>query len=96
MLVYERLQQFRGQWLQLTANPVDMQIIGLAGRAEVLREQAKQLRMPVDDIIPSRKEIEQRIAMMKQQQAAEQERQRQALINQQAQGTQQLQGGIAA
>jgi len=96
MLVYERLQQFRGQWLQLTANPVDMQIIGLAGRAEVLREQAKQLRMPVDDIIPSRKEIEQRIAMMKQQQAAEQERQRQAMINQQVQGTQQLQGGIAA
>jgi len=45
--------QRQQQFLAATANPIDMQIIGLDGRAAVLRETAKALDMNVDKIVPS-------------------------------------------
>jgi hypothetical protein len=44
----------RIEFLNATANPIDMEIIGPDGRAAILREVVKGLQMPVDDIIPSR------------------------------------------
>lgn len=49
----EAAQVRRSEFLQVTANPFDMQIMGLPGRAAVLRETAKTLQMNVDDIVPS-------------------------------------------
>jgi hypothetical protein len=44
----------RLEFLNATANEIDMGIVGKDGRAAILREVAKGLQMPVDDIIPSR------------------------------------------
>lgn len=44
----------RVEFLNATANDYDMEIIGLDGRAAILREVAKGLQMPEDEIIPSR------------------------------------------
>ena len=44
----------RIEFLNATANQIDMEIVGKDGRAAILREIAKGLQMPVDDIIPSR------------------------------------------
>jgi len=52
----------RNEFLQITANPIDMQIIGLEGRAEVLRETAKSLDMNTDKVVPSVSVIKQRMA----------------------------------
>jgi hypothetical protein len=43
----------RNEFLANTANPIDMQIIGLDGRAEVLRETVKTLDMDPNKIVPS-------------------------------------------
>lgn len=58
----ERARQL--EFLQLTANPIDMQIMGTEGRAEVLRAIADDLGMPVDRIIPSVDMMEERQAQM--------------------------------
>ena len=50
----------RNEFLQLTANPIDMQIMGVDGRAELLREQTKTLDMD-SDIIPPVSVIKQRL-----------------------------------
>jgi hypothetical protein len=47
----------RTEFLQMTANPIDMQIMGIDGRAEILREQVKSLDLPPDRIVPSRDEL---------------------------------------
>lgn len=62
----------RNEFLQATANPFDMQILGLEGRAEVLRAQAKTLELNVDKVVPSQSVLKQRamMAAMAQQQAA--------------------------
>jgi hypothetical protein len=41
------------QALQLTANPIDMQIIGASGRAALLRRKVLELDINPDDVIPS-------------------------------------------
>jgi phage anti-repressor protein len=70
--VREAAQQFRNQFLQVTANPIDMQIIGMDGRGEVLREAAKSLDMDVDKVVPPIEVLKERqaIAMAQQQQQA--------------------------
>lgn len=50
----ETMNVRRIEFLNATANPIDMEIIGPDGRAAILREIIKGLQMPVDDIIPSR------------------------------------------
>jgi len=56
------------EFLQATANPVDLQIIGAEGRAELLRHAAKRLDINVDRVVPSASVVKQR-AMMAQMQA---------------------------
>jgi hypothetical protein len=46
------------EFLQITGNPVDMQIIGPAGRAEVLRSVADTLGMHGAKIVPSDKDLQ--------------------------------------
>ncbi len=54
LAVKETVNIRRIEFLNATANQIDMEIIGKEGRAAILREVAKGLQMPVDDIIPSR------------------------------------------
>lgn len=58
MVLKEQLQERRMQFLQATANPVDMQIVGINGRAYVLREVAEQLQMDTSRIVPSPEMLE--------------------------------------
>lgn len=53
LAVKETAQVRRNEFLAATANPIDMQIIGLEGRAHVLREATKALDMNVDKVVPS-------------------------------------------
>lgn len=63
LMQLESLQLRRNEFLQVTANPLDSQIVGAAGRAEILREVAKGLELDVNRIVPPREQIE---AMMAQ------------------------------
>ena len=54
LAVKETVNIRRLEFLNATANQIDMEIVGKEGRAAILREVAKGLQMPVDDIIPSR------------------------------------------
>lgn len=64
------------EFLQVTGNPIDMQIIGLPGRAEVLRQVAKTIGIQGEDIVPSedtmrqKEEAQQRMQMMQAQLAS--------------------------
>jgi hypothetical protein len=61
----ETAQVRRNEWLMATANPFDMQIVGMEGRAEVLRETTKTLDMPnPDKIVPSPEKLRLRQAMV--------------------------------
>jgi hypothetical protein len=53
----EALQMRRAEFLSATNNQVDMEIMGIDGRAALLRENAKALKMPPDKIIPSREDM---------------------------------------
>ena len=68
----EQLNVRRVEFLQATANPIDSQIVGPLGRAAILREVAKGLAMPVDDIVPTNEQIEISQEQQRQQQMAEQ------------------------
>lgn len=57
LIAKEQAQVRRIEFLAQTNNPVDMQIMGLDGRAEVLREVAKSLDMQTDRIVPDRQEL---------------------------------------
>lgn len=61
----ESAQMRRNEFLAATANPIDMQIIGLEGRAELLRYAAQTLDLNADKIVPPLSVIKQR-AMMQQ------------------------------
>jgi len=65
LAVKETVNVRRIEFLNATANPFDIEIIGRDGRAAILREVAKGLQMPVDDVVPSREK-----AAYDQQQAA--------------------------
>lgn len=62
----ETLRQRQIEFLTATNNPTDMKIMGLPGRAAVLRSVSTTIGMPGDNIVPSEDAIDQ---MMKQQQA---------------------------
>ena len=71
LVAKESAQVRRNEFLQATANPIDMQIVGIEGRAEILREAAKELDMNVDRIVPPRDVLRQKLLtqMVMQQQA---------------------------
>lgn len=68
LMVKDSAQVRRAEFLRNTANPFDLQIMGVDGRAAVLREAARTLDMNVDDVVPSLSIVRQRMAM---QQAAQ-------------------------
>ena len=53
----EAVQMRRQEFLGATLNPVDMQIIGVDGRAAILRELVKGLDMPASEIVPDNEEL---------------------------------------
>ena len=53
ILIRESAQQRRMQFLGMTANPIDSQIITSKYRAALLREVASAMELPVDDVVPS-------------------------------------------
>jgi hypothetical protein len=67
LIVAEQLQARRQEFLAFTNNPVDLAIIGVDGRANVLRETVKSLKMDGDNIVPPEWEMN---AMMGQQMGA--------------------------
>lgn len=54
----ETLRQRQLEFLQLTANPIDMQIIGPKGRANVLRAVSTGIGLDGEQIVPSDEEME--------------------------------------
>lgn len=84
----ESAQVRRNEFLQATNNPTDMQIIGLAGRAEVLRATASTLDMNPDRIVPP-------ASVIKDKQAAVDNAQAQAAAQAQASGGSPGSPGIA-
>lgn len=54
----ETMRQRQLEFLQLTGNPIDMQIIGPKGRANVLRSVATGIGLDGEQIVPSDDEIE--------------------------------------
>jgi hypothetical protein len=71
--VKEAANQARMQFMQMTLNPVDQQIMGVEGRAALLRESAKNLNMNPDSVVPSISafRLKQMQAAMAEQQAQE-------------------------
>lgn len=57
LIMMEQLQLRRQEFLQTTANPIDLEIMGKEGRAEVLRETAKALKIRSDKVVPSREDL---------------------------------------
>ena len=53
LLAREAIQARRNEFLASTNNPVDLQIIGVEGRAYLLREMAKGLQMDTDKLVPT-------------------------------------------
>lgn len=76
LIMKEQLQVSRMQLLQSTANPIDMQILGLKGRAEILRETVSGMHLPVDRIVPDADEL------LNQQAQANMQAQQQAMLGQ--------------
>lgn len=68
-LVREETQKRRQEFLTNTTNALDSQIIGIKGRAALLRALAVDLNLPVEDVVPSDEELD---AMQQQQAMAEQ------------------------
>jgi hypothetical protein len=76
-LIKESVQEKRQAFLAATANPIDFQIMGPAGRASVLHQVAGTLDMDADDIVPDPEVI--RAQMRQQMQQAQQQPPQQAL-----------------
>lgn len=57
MLTREQAQMRRAEFLNMTNNPVDMQIMGAEGRIEILRAAADLLDLNTDKIIPEQEEF---------------------------------------
>jgi RNase P/RNase MRP subunit p29 len=63
LVAREAAQVRRTEFLATTANPVDMQIMGIEGRAAVLRETAKTLQMDTDKVVPDIDTLRQKLAI---------------------------------
>jgi hypothetical protein len=71
LAVKETTNVRRVEFLNATANEIDMGIMGPDGRAAILREIAKGLQMPVEEIIPSRENMATKKKAMEKQAAAQ-------------------------
>lgn len=63
----ETLRQRQLEFLQHTNNPTDMHIMGIKGRANVLRSVSTTLGMPGEDIVPDENQIEKMVKAEEQQ-----------------------------
>jgi hypothetical protein len=54
LAIKETVNVRRIEFLNATANPIDMEIMGVDGRAAILREVAKGLQMSAEDVVPTR------------------------------------------
>jgi hypothetical protein len=61
LVARDAAQVRRNEFLATTANPIDMQIMGVEGRAAVLRETAKTLQMDTDKVVPDTDTLRQRL-----------------------------------
>lgn len=80
LVAKDQAQMRRAELLEATNNPTDMRILGIEGRADMLRQVFKAADMP--DILPDREELKQRLAQEQQQpnpDMLEEERKRQEL-----------------
>lgn len=68
LLVRDQAQMRRKEFLQATNNPVDLQIMGLGRRAELMRRVAETLSIDADDVAPTREEMERQQQAQQQQQ----------------------------
>jgi hypothetical protein len=93
LAVKETVNVRRIEFLNATANQIDMEIVGKDGRAAILREIAKGLQMPVDDIVPSREKASVMGAVAARAQAAQQAQQAQQPVPTQPDGS--PKGGMA-
>lgn len=62
LVAKESAQVRLNEFLATTANPIDMQIVGLDGRAELLRHAVKRLDVNTDKVVPSISEVKRRAA----------------------------------
>ena len=69
LIAKDAAQIRRNEFLAATANPIDMQIVGLPGRAAILRESVKTLDMDPDKIVPPPEVLAARQAAQQQAQA---------------------------
>jgi hypothetical protein len=67
----DRMRQL--EFLQLTANPIDMAIVGPEGRANILRSVAQNLGLEHERVLPDDDEIRANIAQQQQAQIAQQQ-----------------------
>lgn len=65
----DRMRQL--EFLQLTGNPIDMQVVGMDGRANVLRSVATNLGLDHEKVVPDDEELRARQQAAMQQQAAQ-------------------------
>lgn len=92
MQVKDAAAMNRNQFLQVTGNPIDMQIVGINGRAAILREQAKTLGINPDEVIPPMAELKRKQQVAEWMQMQAMQAQQQAAMGQQgAPGQQQPQ-----
>ncbi len=71
MLVREQTQLRRNEYLAMTNNPTDLEIIGIERRANLLREVAKGLDLPAGKVVPSEDELKARVKQAQQQPEAQ-------------------------
>lgn len=58
MLIKDELQTRRMEFLNQTGNPIDLKVVGLEGRANIIKEIAREdLGMPIDKVIRSSEDI---------------------------------------
>ena len=75
MLIREQTNMLRQQFLQMTANDIDMGIVGMEGRRKLLESTAEKLDMP--GLIPTQEQMEQNLGEQQQAQQAQLEAQQQ-------------------
>jgi len=73
VMVKDTMQLRRQELLTQTANPIDMQILGLDGRAALWRENLRGLGVNPDAVIPPPEVLKERQAAMQMQMAAQQD-----------------------
>lgn len=79
----------RNEFLQMTSNPVDLQLVGASGRATILKEQARLLGLNPEDIVKDpdimrAEEMLQAMAALQQAQAAQAQQQAAAAPNEES------------